>query len=133
MALEKLRAGEPVIAAEDALISPTYLPDLVHTALDLLIDRERGVWHLANAGAVSWAEFARAAATLAGLEASLVRGCTQESLGLPAPRPLFSALGSERAALMPPWEDALARCLPQRDQDRSAEQPQSGLLAECVA
>lgn len=131
--LETLRAGEAVIAAEDARISPTYVPDLVHTALDLLIDREHGIWHLANAGAVSWAEFARAAARLAGLDESLVRGCEQKALGLSAPRPLFSALGSERAALMPPWEDALARCLTHRDQERTASPPEPGLRAECVA
>jgi hypothetical protein len=31
----------------------------VNTSLDLLIDGERGVWHLANAGAVTWAELLR--------------------------------------------------------------------------
>ena len=47
-------------------MSPTYVPDLVDRALDLLIDGAAGVWHLANAGAVSWLEFARMAAVAAG-------------------------------------------------------------------
>lgn len=34
--------------AGQAGAAPTYLPDLVHACLDLLIDRERGIWHLAN-------------------------------------------------------------------------------------
>ena len=30
------------------MVSPTYVPDLVHASLDLLIDGEHGLWHLAN-------------------------------------------------------------------------------------
>ncbi|MDB6005085.1 MAG: dTDP-4-dehydrorhamnose reductase [Prosthecobacter sp.] len=133
--LEKLRAEEPVNAAEDAFISPTYVPDLVHAALDLLIDGEQGIWHLANEGTVSWGEFARSAAQLAGLDPSLVRGCAQESLRQRAPRPSFSALTSERATLMPHWEDALRCCLTHWTQQRGSEQqqPEPGLRAECVA
>ncbi len=131
--LEKLRRNEPVIAAEDARISPTYVPDLVHAALDLLIDGEHGIWHLANAGEVSWAEFARAAARLAGLDASLVQGCEQEALGLSEPRPLFSALGSERGALLPSWEHALGRCLAERGHDSGVAQPEPRPRAERVA
>lgn len=131
--LQKLRAGEVVMAAEDARVSPTYVPDLAHAALDLLIDREHGIWHLANVGDVTWAELARAAARFTGLDESLIRGCEQEALGLAAPRPLFSALGSERAFLMPPWEDALARCLSHRDQEQSTSQPEPSLRDECVA
>ena len=50
--LPKVR-GE--LVADDVVISPTYVPDLTHAALDLLIDGEGGLWHLANQGAVSWA------------------------------------------------------------------------------
>jgi len=91
------------------VVSPTYVPDLVHASLDLLIDGERGVWHLANGGAVTWADFARRAAALAGLDAALVRGRPTASLKLAAARPLYSALGSERGALLPPLDDALSR------------------------
>ena len=37
-----LRKGEPWPAAHDHVLSPTYTPDLVQSALDLLIDGERG-------------------------------------------------------------------------------------------
>jgi dTDP-4-dehydrorhamnose reductase len=66
------------------LLSPTYAPDLIHTALDLLIDAERGIWHLANEGAD------RAPGALTS--------------------PRNRTLGSEKGTLMPPLEDALARC-----------------------
>lgn len=108
-ALRALEQGQTFAAADDALVSPTYLPDLVHTALDLLIDGESGLWHLANRGAMTWADLARQAANLHGLDASRVEGRPQESLGWKAPRPRFSAIESERAWLMPPLEDALAR------------------------
>ena len=49
-------------------MSPTYVPDLVQTCLDLPIDRETGIWHLSNAEPVSWAELARRVALLAGLD-----------------------------------------------------------------
>ncbi|HEY0379972.1 MAG TPA: family 1 glycosylhydrolase [Pyrinomonadaceae bacterium] len=108
-ALRTLASDRTFRAADDAVVSPTYVPDLVHAALDLLIDDERGVWHLANAGAVTWADFARRAAALADLDSKLVEGCTTESLDLPAARPLYSVLGSERGLLLPALDDALSR------------------------
>jgi dTDP-4-dehydrorhamnose reductase len=72
--LSTIANGVPFDAAEDLIISPTYVPDLVNAALDLLIDGERGVWHLANDGETSWADFARRAARLAGLDAELIVG-----------------------------------------------------------
>jgi dTDP-4-dehydrorhamnose reductase len=81
----------------------------VDACLDLLIDGEHGIWHLANPGAVTWADFGRRAAELAGLDPDLIEGKPMTSLGLPAPRPRYSALTSERASLMPPLEHALLR------------------------
>ncbi|GMA14114.1 NAD-dependent epimerase/dehydratase family protein [Deinococcus metallilatus] len=105
----ELRAGQPVRAACDQVVSPTSVPDLTHAALDLLIDGEGGLWHLANAGAVSWAEFARLVAGMTGLDAELVEAVPTSALGLSAARPPFSALTSERGWLMPDLEDALHR------------------------
>src|SRR5690606_25597244 len=47
-ALSALESGAPVAAASDITVSPTYVPDLVNVCLALMIDRERGVWHLTN-------------------------------------------------------------------------------------
>ncbi len=112
--LRAIAAGRPIDAAEDLVVSPTYVPDLVDAALDLLIDGERGIWHLANAGAVSWAELARKAAAGAGLDGTLVRAAPASALGYRAPRPRRVALGSERAWTMPSLDDALARYLRSR-------------------
>ena len=108
-ALGALGRGERFAAAGDLVVSPTYVPDLVHAVLDLLVDAEGGVWHLANAGAVTWADFARQAAAAAGLDPALVDERPAAAMGLRAPRPGFSALRSERAALLPSLENAICR------------------------
>lgn len=105
----ELTAGRAVEAAEDLVISPTYVPDLVHGALDLLIDGETGLRHLANAGACSWAEFARKIAHALGLPAQLVRPQPAASFGWPAPRPPRCALTSTYGQLLPTLDDALSR------------------------
>lgn len=53
-----LSRGEEVHASGNAIVSPTYVPDLVHATLDLLLDGERGIWHLANVGSISWHDLA---------------------------------------------------------------------------
>jgi dTDP-4-dehydrorhamnose reductase len=107
--LAALRRGERFQAAADLVVSPTYVPDLVHATLDLLIDGEAGIWHLANEGSASWFELARMAAVTGALDASVVEGRPAKLLGFTAPRPCCSALTSERGGLMPSLADALSR------------------------
>jgi dTDP-4-dehydrorhamnose reductase len=109
VALRELAAGHAFAAADDATVSPTYVPDLAGACLDLLIDGERGIWHLATPGAVTWTELARRAAALAGVDARRLEPRATRELGLTAPRPLYTALASERGWPMPPLEDALSR------------------------
>lgn len=111
LALQALRRGEAWRAADDQRVSPTYVPDLVQATLDLLIDGESGLWHLASRGAVSWHELAVLAADLAGLDASRIEGVPGASLGQVAPRPGYAVLTSERGLVMPSLEEALARYL----------------------
>ena len=109
VALRALAGGESFAAADDVRVSPTYVPDLVRACLDLLVDGESGIWHLATAGEATWAELARRAASLAGLDPSLVEGVPIDDLGLAARRSRYSVLGSERGALLPSLDDALSR------------------------
>jgi dTDP-4-dehydrorhamnose reductase len=101
-ALQALAAGERVEAGPDR-VSPTYVPDLVHATLDLLIDGATGLWHLANPGETSWRDLAAAAAVRAGLPEDAVELLAEEA---PA---LSTALTSERGVLLPPLESALNR------------------------
>ena len=110
-ALDALRKGERWRAAIDQLVSPTYVPDLVQAALNLLIDGERGIWHLANRGVVSWAGFAQMVAEAAGLDAGLVDPVPGVMLGQIAPRPRYSALHSERGLTLARLKDAVTQYL----------------------
>jgi dTDP-4-dehydrorhamnose reductase len=107
--LSAIARGMQVAAADDTIVSPTYVPDLVNTALDLLIDDERGIWHLVNDGAATWADFGRAAADVLGLDPGLILPTPMAQLGLTAQRPPYSALCSSRGSLMPPLADAIRR------------------------
>jgi len=108
-ALRQLRSGQPLRVAGDQVVSPTYLPDLVNTCLDLLIDGVAGVWHVANTGAATWFELATQLATLARIDNGLIEECSTKELQLAAPRPVYSALGTERGCLLPHLEEALPR------------------------
>jgi dTDP-4-dehydrorhamnose reductase len=107
--LGSLSTGVEVEAADDTLVSPTYVPDLVNAVLDLLIDGERGIWHLANRGETTWADFARRGAHAVGLDPDLVVGSPLAALNTDARRPLYSVLGSERGMLLPSLDDAISR------------------------
>jgi len=95
-----LARGESFTAPAQVQVSPTWVPDLVHATLDLLIDGERGIWHVANPGRISWYEFARRVAEGAGYDPGRV---------VPAERgePLTTALTSARGVLLRPFDDAL--------------------------
>ena len=108
-ALGALAGGAPFQAAGDVTISPTYVPDLVNVSLDLMIDRERGIWHLTNGDAVSWADLARRACAAAGVSSEGLEDVSFEAFDHAAKRPAFSAMGSERAVLLPSLDDALRR------------------------
>ncbi len=110
-ALTAARQGEQFAAAADLFISPTYVPDLVNTALDLLLDQARGIWHLASQGTYSWAELARLALRLADLDETCVAARPAASFGWAARRPPYSGLGSEHGALLPSVESGLQRHL----------------------
>ncbi|MBE9159534.1 sugar nucleotide-binding protein [Nodosilinea sp. LEGE 06152] len=118
IALRTLKAGQPFLAAEDAIVSPTYVPDLVHASLDLLIDGEQGIWHLANPGAIAWVDLARQTAQLAGLDTAAVQPCSIDSFGYAAPRPAYSVLSSERGVLLPDLDRAIAQYLRECDRVR---------------
>lgn len=105
----RLAAHQPVVGDAEAIVSPTYLPDLIHTALDLLIDGAQGRWHLANQGALSWAELARLVAARAGFSLNQVEARPSAAMGYAAARPPYSVLGSEYGPMLPALEDALDR------------------------
>ena len=110
-ALQAARHGQSFEAAEDVRMAPTYVPDLVNSALDLLLDEANGIWHLACQDSCTWADLARAAARRAGLSDEFVVSRRMADFGLPAARPRQSVLASEKGMIQPSIDDALGRML----------------------
>ncbi len=109
--LERGYRGEVTSLANDVFISPTYVPDLVNATLNLLIDGESGIWHLANHGRVSWYEFGRKVGRLADIDRDLLRPVSGASLGLAAARPADSCLISSRGMQIPDLDESLEKCV----------------------
>ncbi len=99
--LHRLHRGETVTASPKERVSPTYVPDLVNGALDLLLDGEKGIWHLTNQGEISWLDLAREAAKQAKLDAKLILAAG-ESVAK------STALTTGRGLLLPSLDAALA-------------------------
>ena len=108
-----LRLGaerEEVSVVGDQRGSPTFVVHLAEATRELL-ERPKGVWHVAAEGDCTWADFAEAIFEEAGLDCR-VRRITTTEFGAPAPRPAYSVLRSEKdAPRLPHWRDGLRECL----------------------
>jgi dTDP-4-dehydrorhamnose reductase len=104
-----LDKGEVITVPDDVLVSPTYVPDLVNASLDLLIDDEKGIWHLTNHGEISPADLAFSVAVNTGGNASLIKNASLYHIGYKAIRPKYSVLRSKRGELLPTLQNALER------------------------
>ena len=113
-AIKTLSENNQFDAADDIVISPTYVPDLVNVSLDLLIDNENGIWHLTNKGEITWAGLARKVSDKAGLDSGLIQGKPLHMLNWRAERPKYSAMKSEKGILLPSLENALNRYFEER-------------------
>ncbi|HEX8333782.1 MAG TPA: dTDP-4-dehydrorhamnose reductase [Segetibacter sp.] len=107
--LTDLKQGRKVTASDDVFISPTYVPDLVHETLDLLLDNQSGIFHITNDGEITWAELARKVAEMAGCDEGLVCGKPLSKMRFKAKRPNYSVLKSEKGIKLPTLQDSLQR------------------------
>lgn len=107
--LQSIEKRQAIEVPGDVIISPTYVPDLVNAALDLLIDNAHGIWHISNTGNLSWADFAEQIARQSSMDGfNLVRRKAGE-MSWAAARPVYSVLESERGPKLPSLENALER------------------------
>ena len=109
-----LRLGgerDGVSVVHDQRTAPTYVGHLAAAVRELL-DRPRGLGHLAAGGECTWADFAEAIFEQSGL-ACRVRRISSGELGRPAARPAHAVLRSERvgAPQLPHWREGLRECL----------------------
>lgn len=95
--------------------SPTYTKDLSQAIALLIAQDVRGIFHVTNSGSCTWFEFAQKVLDLIGSPMKLIP-ISSNQCGRPAQRPRYSVLGCEKLKnrtgfIMPPWGDALARCI----------------------
>ena len=128
--MRRLAAGDgPVDVVEDQTGSPTYVGDLAAALLQIVDDAVPGpILHAANEGACSRFEQARAVFEESGADPQRVRPVSTDHFPRPAPRPVYSALGSGQsvaAGLRPlrPWRLALVAALAASDSDVVAGRP----------
>ena len=113
--LRLAESREEIRVVADQIGSPTYTADLAVLLCDMIETERYGVYHAANEGYCSWADFAAAIFRAAG-KSTRVHPITTAEYPVKAKRPLNSRLS--RRALdeagfkrLPSWEDALARYL----------------------
>lgn len=93
---------------------PTYAEDLAAALVRLVEAGARGLFHVANSGATTWAGFAEEIVGRLGYSVPVVPITTEEA-GRPAPRPRYSVLDTGKfdslVGALPPWQEALSRYL----------------------
>jgi dTDP-4-dehydrorhamnose reductase len=99
--IDNLSKQQQITVANNLFISPTYVPDLVNTSLDLLIDDEAGVWHLTNKGSITWSDLAYETASKFKLNSMFINSMPAQGISLAAQRPRYSVLGSEKGTFLP--------------------------------
>jgi dTDP-4-dehydrorhamnose reductase len=112
--IAQARAGERIRVVSDAIVSPTFAGDLADAIRALVEIKASGLYHAANAGAVSWYEFAVELLSQAGIESEVVP-IRLADWKAAARRPAFSALDSGKLAAagfaMPSWQRGIERYL----------------------
>jgi dTDP-4-dehydrorhamnose reductase len=113
--LRAAERGEPLRVVDDITFSPSYAPHVAR-AVRALIEREAtGVFHLSNAGACTWREFAAEALAQAGLRAR-IEGIP--SVDVPVRRPRYSAFSLAKAknagVEMPDWREGVRAYIKRR-------------------
>jgi dTDP-4-dehydrorhamnose reductase len=122
--VESVLARREVRVFADRTVSPSYTDDVAR-ATRVLLERGAapGLYHCVNSGSCTWEALALEVGRQLGVDPRL-RSVRMAEVAMRARRPLYCALSNARlvaaGAVMPPWEDALARYLAQFSPDSTA-------------
>ncbi|GAO41209.1 dTDP-4-dehydrorhamnose reductase [Flavihumibacter petaseus] len=118
--LRLMAERETINVVNDQQGSPTYAADLARAIMQIvqkLPDTENagGIYHYANAGAITWFEFAQAIAGMTGSRCR-VNPITTAEYPTPAKRPAYSVFDTNRIRQVfdvpvYPWQESLQACL----------------------
>tara|TARA_R110002072_G_scaffold302758_3_gene488504 strand:+ start:9973 stop:10848 length:876 start_codon:yes stop_codon:yes gene_type:complete len=116
--LNRARSGGALKVVTDQVGRPTMTHDLAAAMLDVFkLKPAGGIYHAANEGQCSWHQFAVDTLAAAGMTDIEVGTQTAKDLNLPAARPAWSVLDTDKLAAvrgkhLPHYLDALARHVP---------------------
>lgn len=104
---------------DDQFGNPTYAGDLAFGIMQLIESRAFGTYHLTNSGSASWYSWASTIFQYAGIDipvdpipaSQFKRAATPPTNGL-----LDNLAAASLGIELPPWEDALDRCLKRRNE-----------------
>jgi dTDP-4-dehydrorhamnose reductase len=110
--------GRPLRVVADQVMTPSYTLDVARAVWRVLGAGRPGVYHVTNAGATSWYDFAREIFRASGLAVD-VAAVTSAEFGARAKRPAYSVLGHGGLAALGAddlraWPEALAAYLAER-------------------
>src|SRR6185437_5437355 len=110
--------GKPLRVVDDQICAPSYTVDVAEATIALLTAGVSGLYHVTNAAACSWHEFAQTLFKLAEARADL-EPIPSSVYGAPARRPRYSVLNNAGLrglglAQPRPWREALAAYLLER-------------------
>lgn len=108
--LAKAAAGETISVVADQWVAPSYTRDVARAMRAVAESGRFGVYHVTNAGACTWHEFAAELFRQAGVGARLSE-TSSSAFFTYARRPAYSVLANEGLAAvgyaMPSWQDGL--------------------------
>jgi dTDP-4-dehydrorhamnose reductase len=113
-----MREREEIRVVNDQIGCPTFVNDLAEAIIRTIEKGDSipgGIYHVANAGAISWYEFAVAIRDRMQFSCKVLP-IPSSDYPTPAKRPAYSILHTDKIELalnwsLPSWEDGLQRCL----------------------
>jgi dTDP-4-dehydrorhamnose reductase len=111
-----------LLVVNDQIGCPTYTRQLADAVIELADYERLGIMHICGGESCSWYDFAREIFRQSQVEVMVLSGTT-EMLGRPAPRPVYSAMISEReeTPTLPRWDHGLHAYLVARSALHTAE------------
>jgi dTDP-4-dehydrorhamnose reductase len=108
---------ESIKVVNDQVGSPTWAADLAKATMQIISNQKwvAGIYHYANAGSISWYQFALAIKEIIH-SACTIQPIPSTEYPTAARRPAFSILDTSRIVStfslnIPPWKESLAACL----------------------
>lgn len=115
--LRLAQTHDRLTVVHDQFGNPTYAHDLALAIWKLIEQPSFGTFHLTNQGVTSWFDWAVETFRLANIDICVepIPGADfQRAARPPRNGALMSLAAAARGIELPPWQDALARCLAQR-------------------